>query len=222
MSSLDLQSAARSSHDADVQKPISLRLSLPFPSAVSVLMEALGLALQARTAFEARIRQLQRHGVPIRDARDPRLIYGIAELAAFATATKLMDAFMVPALAARYVTEKLEALGDFALAGAIEALPKGYVARRTISTDHFAVFGAHALAQMGQRHRHDARYIAPLGMVQIVSASGIADVLSQAEGAAIILDARTYMPVIVNRWTELTGATAAETGLELDRLRYFE
>lgn len=222
MSSAYLQSGYRSVHDADVQKQISLRLSLPFPAAVTVLMEALGLAEHARTAFEARIRQLQRHGVPMRDPRDPRLIYGIAELAAFATATKLMDAFMVPALAARYVTERFEDLSDFALAGATGSLPTDYVARRTISTNHFAVFGAHALAEMGKRHRHDARYIAPLGMVRIVDAKGIADALIEAEGAAIILDARTYMPTIVGRWIELTGATAAETALELDRLRYLD
>jgi hypothetical protein len=195
-------------------------LSLSFGDAVTVLINACGLAPTARTAFDARIRQLQRLGVPQRDDSEAgRLRYGIAELAALATAMKLMDAFMVPALAARYVVERWSVLAPCMLAGAIDALPQSYLSRRSISADTFAIFGSNALATMGKRHRHDERYIEPLGIVRVVDEKRAAATVASG-GAALVLDSRTYMTLIVREWAERLSVTEAELSLELDRLRF--
>ena len=195
-------------------------LSLSFADTITVLLAACGLPAAARTAFDARVRQLQRHGVPARDG-DPsnRIRYGIAELAALGTATKLMDAFMVPALAARYVVERWTELAPCMLVGAREALPANYLARRSIPTESFAVFGSNALAQMGKRHRHDERYAEPLGTVRVVDEKHAAAAAALG-GAGLVLDSRTYMPIIVQQWAERLSATDSELSSELDRLRF--
>lgn len=198
-------------------------LSLSFGDAVTVLMEACGLAPEARTAFDARIRQLQRLGVPTRgEHASGRLRYGIAELAALATAMKLMDAFMVPALAARYVVERWPELAPCMLAGARDALPESYLTRRPIAPDSFAIFGSNALAPMGKRHRHDERYVEPLGTVRVVDEKRAGAMATALGGAGLMLDSRTYMPVIVQRWAQVLSATEVELGIELDRLRFTE
>lgn len=197
-------------------------LSLSFGDAVMILMEACGLAPEARTAFDARIRQLQRLGVPRGEHAPGRLRYGIAELAALATAMKLMDAFMVPALAARYVVERWAELAPCMLAGAREALPESYLARRPIASDTFAAFAANALATMGKRHRHDERYVEPLGTVRVVDEKRAGAMATALGGAGLILDTRIYMPVLVQRWAQVLSATDAELGIELDRLRFID
>ncbi|MBN8816534.1 MAG: hypothetical protein J0J06_13930 [Sphingomonas sp.] len=200
----------------------SSHLSLTFADSVTVLMDACGLPVSARTAFDARLRQLQRHGVPVRDDATSRIRYGIAELAAFATATKLMDAFMVPALAARYVVERWPELAPCMLAGAKNALPAGYLARRSIPSESFAVFGSNALAQMGKRHRHDERYVEPLGTVRVIDERRAAATAAAAGGAGLVLDSAMYMPTIVRQWAERLSATETEVSAELDRLRFVE
>lgn len=196
-------------------------LSLSFGDAVTVLMEACGLPPTARTAFDARVRQLQRLGVPARGDGSGRMLpYGIAELTALATAMKLMDAFMVPALAARYVLEYWEELAPAMLAGARTALPANYLARRSIDSDSFVLVAANALAVMGKRHRHDERYVEPLGSVRVADEKRAAAATAATGGAAIVLDTRTYMPILVTRWTEILLATETELSVELDRLRF--
>lgn len=196
-------------------------LSLRFTDAVTVLMEACGIADGARSPFDARIRHLQRLGVPVRgDESSNRLRYGIPELAALATAVRLMDAFMAPALAARYVTERWNVLAPFALAGAGEALPSGYVARRSVPSATFAAFRASALAMLGKRQLHDERGEEPLGAIRICDEARPAAITDAVEGAGIILDSRVYMPVILRRWAEFLSATEAELGSELDRLKF--
>lgn len=183
-------------------------------------MSACRLAPIARTAYDARLRQLQRHGLAARDdSATGRLCYGIAELAAFATATRLMDAFMVPALAARYVTEKWAEVGAAALAGARDALPIDYALRRTIVPNHFLVLGSNALAKMGERHRHDERYTAALGPVTCISEKDVVQELGAVGGGGIVIDTRTYMAVVVREWRERLNATDTEVTAELDRLR---
>ncbi|MBN2971012.1 hypothetical protein JW805_03145 [Roseomonas aeriglobus] len=196
-------------------------LSLSYGDAITVLMDACGLPAIARTAFDARVRQLQRLGVPRRDDQAlGRLRYGIAELAALATATKLMDAFMVPALAARYVVERWQELAPCMLAGARDALPASYLARRSVAAESFAFFGSNALAMMGKRHRHDERYVEPLGTVRIVDEKRAAATAAALGGAGLILDSSTYMPVIVREWKDRLSVTDIEMGVELDRLRF--
>ena len=223
MSIADLCQSTVVSHHHCVSDASSQRLSLSFSDALIVLMDACGLAPGARTAFDARVRQLQRLGVPARGLGEGgRLRYSIPELAALATAMKLMDAFMVPALAARYVTERWATLAPFILAGAEEALPESYLARRTIAPESFAVFGSNALATMGKRHRHDERYVEPLGSVRVVDEKRAAIITAALGGAGLVLDSRSYMPTIVREWVERLSATDAELGMELDRLKFAE
>lgn len=196
-------------------------ISLPFSDAVTVLMEACRVRPEGRTAFEARIRHLQRLGVPGRGPGQSRgrLHYGIAELAALATAIRLMTAFMAPTLAARYVVERWAELAPFALAGAERALPVDYLARRPIRNGPIAVFEGNALADLGQKGRHEARYLGPLGAVTIIGDSS-GDVSSAADGAGLILDSRIYMPGVVAGSVARSMATGAELAVELDRLRF--
>jgi hypothetical protein len=192
-------------------------LSLPFGDTITLLMEACGLEEGARAAFDARIRHLQRLGVPDRGG-DPqgRLRYGIPELAALATAIRLMDTFMAPALAARYVTERWQSLAPFVLAGAVAALPQSYIARRSISNTTYAVFKANALSMLGKRRQHDERGREPLGEVYICDEA----LASAVAGAGLVLDSRSYMPIVVHRWVERLFVTEAELVVELDRMRF--
>jgi len=188
-----------------------------------VLLEACGIASDARAAFDARVRHLQKLGVPHRgEDGGGRFRYGISELAALATAVRLMDAFMAPALAARYVTERWNELSPFVLAGARGALPESYIARRSIPTETFAVFRANALAMLGKRRQHDERGDEPLGSIRICEKARAAAITDAVDGAGLVLDSRTYMPTIVNRWAELLSATETELGSELDRLRFVD
>lgn len=194
-------------------------INLSFPHAVTVLMDACGVPPPGRSAFEARLRLLQRLGVPARtpEQRMSRIDYGIAELAILATAFKLMAAFMTPALAARYVTERWHELAPFALAGARDALPVDYLARRPITIGSIAVFEGNALAGMGLKDRHDRRYRGALGCVTITDAVGITPL---AYNAGLFIDSSTFMPAIVTNAVKLAMATDAELAAELDMLRF--
>jgi hypothetical protein len=204
-----------------VPNPLSSALSLSFADALTVLMDACGLSSDARNAFDARVRHLQRLGVPSRqDDATGRLHYGIPELAAFATAVRLMDAFMAPALAARYVTERWSALAPFALAGAAGVLPDSYTTRRSIPTAAFAVFRANALSMLGKRRQHDERGDEPLGGVLICDEARAAAITEAVDGAGLVLDSRTYMPGIVRGWAERLSATEVELANEMDRLLF--
>lgn len=203
----------RASHD----RPINLS----FSQAVTVLMEACAVPPSGRTAFEARVRHLQRLGVPAHgpDQRSGRIDYGITELAAFATAFRLMAAFLVPTLAARYVNECWVQLAPFALAGAREVLPDEYLSRRPILSGTIALIEGNALADLGQKGRHDERNTGPLGKIVIIHADAT-DLASRVQGAGLVVDSRAYMPIIVARSAEVAMATTADLADELDRLRF--
>jgi hypothetical protein len=204
-----------------VSSPPPLTLSLSFADSIIVLMAACGIAPDARGPFEARIRHLQRLGVPDR-AGDPmrRLHYGIAELASFATTVRLIDAFMAPALAVRYVSERWSDLAPLVLAGASEALPPGYLVRRSIPLESFAVFRANALTALGKRGGEAERSDETLGRIRICDGARAETIIEALGGAGLVLDSRTYMPVIVREWSKRLSATDTEIGIELDRLRF--
>lgn len=204
-----------------MRNPHQRAINLSFADAITVLLEACMLPPSARTALDARIRHLQRLGVPARspDQRMSRLAYGIAELAALATAIRLMTAFMVPTLAARYVTERWDELAPFNLAGAREVLPADYLARRPITCGTIAIIEGNALADLGQKGRHDERYVGKLGSIVIVNDDAIGfAAIKHCSG--LFLDSRAYMPTIVTRSIELGLATEADLASELDRLRF--
>lgn len=185
-------------------------------------MSACGIDPSARTAFDARIRQLQRLGVPRHDDKRPagRLDYGIVELGALATAARLMAAFMVPSLAARYVTERWETLAPVLLAGARAALPASYLARRPLGDETIIVVEATALADLGRQGRHDERYTGALGDLMAIDPAVLENAVRKIGGAGIILDATGYMPEIVEGFARETRAAEQELFQELDRLRF--
>lgn len=148
-----------------------------------------------------------------------RIDYGIAELAAFATAFRLMAAFLVPNLAARYVNERWSELAPFALSGAREVLPDEYLSRRPLVSGTIAIIEGNALADLGQKGRHDERNTGPLAQIVITHAEAT-DLASRVQGAGLVVDSRTYMPIVVARSAEVTMATDADLFEELDRLRF--
>lgn len=204
-----------------VSNPPPSSLSLSFGDSIVVLMMACGIAPDARGPFEARIRHLQRLGIPDR-AGDAmyRLHYGIAELAAFATTVRLIDAFMAPALAVRYVTERWSDLAPLVLAGASEVLPPAYLIRRSVGLDSFAVFRASALASLGKRGEDGEHHDEMLGRIRICDGARAETIVEALGGAGLVLDSRTYMAVIVEEWAGRLSATDAELGIELDRMRF--
>ena len=197
-------------------------VALRYAQALPVLMKACGIDPLARTAFDARVRQLQRLGVLGRDEARPkgRIDYGIVELAALATAVRLMGAFMVPSLAARYATERWTTLVPALLAGARSALPKDYLARRPLGDGTMVVIEAGALAEVGRQGRHDERYVGALGMMIVVDRTTPLAALEKLGGGGLVLDTTTYMPVIVEGVARATMATETELWHELDRLRF--
>lgn len=196
-------------------------LTLTFGQAVDVLTSACGLESSSRSAIEARIRQLQRAGVPrvleAEGGQRPR--YGLAELSAFATAFRLMSAFMVPALAARYVIERWDELAPFLLAGAKQALSAEYLERRPLHAGPIAIFQGNALNEMGQKERHDGRYGGQLGNITFAEV-GEGGLVPLVDAATLVLDGRTYMPELVAQFVNLTMASEAELVAELDRVRF--
>ena len=204
-----------------MQTSRDLAINLSFSDAVTVLMEACCVPPPVRKAFEARIRHLQRLGIPARpaDERNSRITYGIVELAMLATTFRLMAAFMIPVLAVRYVNERWAELAPFTLAGARDVLPEAYLARRPMTGGTVAVIEGNALADLGQKGRLDERYAGALGEVLVVDAD-TRDIVLRVRGAGTVIDSRTYMPVIVTRTVELAMATDADLAMELDRLRF--
>ena len=185
-------------------------------------MAACGIAPSARTAFDARIRQLQRLGVPQRDdANTGRIDYGVAELAGLATAVRLMAAFMVPSLAARYVTERWAVLVPALMAGAGSALPADYVARRSIGETTIFAIAAGALSDLGRQKRHDERYTGALGELVLVDRAALPETIDGFGGAGLVIDTATYMPVIVDGFAAAAMATNSELAHQLDRLRFY-
>lgn len=202
--------------------PAAPLLALRFSQAIPVIMAACQIEPSARTAFNARIRQLQRliasqSGI---DRPSGPLAYDIVELAQLATAIRLMAAFMVPSLAARYVIERWEILGPALLAGARLALPVDYTARRTIGDATMLVIAGNALADIGKQGRHDERYAGALGAVKVIISTELPGFIKTLGGACLILDTTTYMPGIVKGFAKAASATGPELAHELDRLRF--
>jgi len=196
-------------------------LSLTYGDFVLLLMKACRIPTKARAPFEARIRHLQRLGLPeLAGVSVKRLHYGIAECAAFGTALLLIDLFIPPALAVSLIAERWSELTDFVLAGAAETLPRAYLTRRSIPQATFAVFRANALAALGTGREDDQSSNGLIGQFRICDASHAADIFDALDGGGLVLDSRTYMPAIVRDWAERLSATDAELGIEMDRLRF--
>ncbi len=71
---------------------------------------------------------------------------------------------------------------------------------------------------MGQKGRHEERYVGPLGSVTVVE--DLVSVISAAAGAGLILDSTSYMATLILRFADATMATDPDIAFELDRLRF--
>ena len=186
------------------------RLTLRYAQAVTVLMAACGIDPAARTAFAARVRQLQRLGVPPhREGQGGGPAYGLAELAAF----------MVPSLAARYVIECWPTFAPALLAGAREALPDSYLARRPLGDETVIVIAPSALGDLGRQGRHDERYAGTLGDMAVLSPASVLDTVRNI-GGGVVLDTTAFMPKLVAGFVEAAIATEQDAMRELDLLRF--
>lgn len=196
------------------------RLALSFGNTLDVLMAACRVDSDGRETLGSRVRQLQRLGLPRLAPPEGRPSYGLLEIVELATAMRLMAAFMMPTLAARYVLERWDVLSECVLAGAKGDIPTSYLERRPIRPVTLLVIEGSALADLGRKGKHDDRYVGPLGNVTATDPGSLEAALATTDGAAAILDSRTYMPAVLNRFRDRAAATETELAYELDRLRF--
>lgn len=146
--------------------------------------------------------------------------YGIVELAALATAVRLMAAFMVPSLAARYVAERWTTLAPILLAGARTSMPSDYLSRRPVGDAAILLIKASALTDLGRQGRHDERYAGALGEIIGISSETLAGSVGAFGGAGIVLDTASFMPGIIEGYSRATMATKDDLEHELDTVRF--
>lgn len=197
-------------------------IELGFADAVTILMRACQIDGGRRQAFVARVRHLQRLGLPPRQVTvgQPRLTFGLAELAAIATAIQLMAAFLPPTVAVRYVLERWTELTPCLLAGAVGELPTAYADRRPIEAGRFLVLAGSALCDLGDSAAHEARYAFTLGPVRSFGDGSLAQAAVAADGSGTLVDTGLYMPLILTCMRDLGNATDEDIAAELDRLRF--
>lgn len=185
-------------------------------------MCALGQPEEARSAFQARIRQLQRIGLlkkPDGKAYE-RFTYGLVELAALATAFRLMAAFMLPSLAVRYLTERW---GDFvpALLGGLGGELAGDRWGDDTYTERYIAIEGVALARLGQKGANDTRYDGPLGLVVAYVGEATLDRVSETGvPQGVVVATRGYMTALVSELRKLDFLSSEQIADEIDRLRF--
>lgn len=196
-------------------------VELPFSKAIDAMMAACQVAPEAKGAFIARVRHLQRLGLPPRGGApaNARLTYGLAEIAAVATAFRLMAAFLLPTLAARYVLERWTDITPFLLAGSAEAMPEGYARRRPPPASRYLVLAGAALTELGRKAAHEGRYDGALGEVTLLGDVDAAAVAAAAGGAGVVVDAAAFMPAIIAAVRSHPLVEEEDVEHELERLR---
>jgi hypothetical protein len=199
--------------------PRSLRLS--YGQASSVLRVACKIPDRASSAFDSRIRQLQRLGVSVGEdaGKHARFAYGLTELAALATTFKLMSAFMAPTFAARYVIECWPKIAPAIVDGIGDSAPQRWQDTRPRRGGRFVIFEGAALADLGRKAAHEGRFDSPLGSIRLFAEADIATVALSAGGAGVVLDTGSYMPRIISEVLALPLVTHNDVIDELDLIR---
>ncbi|WBH15823.1 hypothetical protein [Sphingomonas radiodurans] len=196
---------------------------LDFSEALRVLMSALGMEGVTRSAFQSRVRQLQRMGLLSREEGRTyeRFSYGLLELARMAIAFRMMSAFMLPSVAVRYATERWAEIVPSLIGGLDEADARnrwsGDSARHT---PVLAIEGV-ALSRLGQKAASDSRYDGPLG--RVIAHSGETDligVLTTTMTEGVVIDTRSFMSRLVGELRRLDYVSEAQVANEVDRLRF--
>ena len=199
--------------------PRSLRLS--YGQASSILRIACKIPDHASSAFDSRIRQLQRLGVSVGEdaGKHARIAYGLKELAALATTFNLMSAFMAPTFAARYVIECWPKIAPAIVDGVGDAAPQRWQDTRPRHDGRFVIFEGAALADLGRKAAHEGRFDSPLGSIRLFAEADIATVALSAGGAGVVLDTGSYMPSIMWQVLALPLVTENDVIDELDLIR---
>ncbi len=186
-------------------------------------MAALEQPESARSAFQARIRQLQRIGLlkkPDGKAYE-RFSYGLVELAALATAFRLMAAFMLPIVAVRYVSERW---ADF-IPALVAGLGPDHARSRwgegqPLDASFVAIEGV-ALARLGQKAASDTRYDGPLGLITChPDNDALSKVWGETTRQGIVFDTRPYMSALITNLATLETVSEEQVADEIDRLRF--
>jgi hypothetical protein len=201
-------------------QPPAIRLT--YEEATTLLMEALEQPDGARSAFQARIRQLQRIGL-LKDTGGKayaRFTYGLVELAILATAFRLMAAFMLPVVAVRHLDERwaefvpalLSGMGDYGRSRWDQDTP---------CAGPFVAIEGTALSRLGQKGASDTRYDGPLGAIRCIGASDHVETVWKAAAAqGVLIDTRTYIAPLVAKLAELETVSSRQLADEIDRLRF--
>ena len=194
--------------------------SLPdisFADARDLLLEILGLDPDAQPAMRARIRQLQKLGLDQLEARYARRDYGLTELTKLATAFRLMQAFMLPSIAVRYLTERWSDFVPALLAGIDHDFASELGVRRLIPATPLVLIEGIALNRFGQKGANDARYDGPLGMIICLPAEN-AKLEVQKPASGLLLDTRSFMPALLNGLQIKAALSGRQLAHEIDRL----
>lgn len=165
---------------------------VPLGEALRIARLACGLAEGSELALEARVRLLHRLGVPRRrrEKSNARFAYGLTEIAEIVVAIELMKAFMPPAPAARFVSERWNRWAPMAVAGIGDLLPPGFAERYPARASARCYVAGTALADLGSREVHAQRWEGPLGDVVDAAAE-------DAIGASgTLIDGAEFMPVV--------------------------
>ena len=198
----------------------SIRLS--YGAAIDVLMQTLDTDAEARSAFAARVRQLQRVGLCKPTGSYNRFTYGLVELAAIATAFQMMSAFMLPIVAVRFLNERWSIFVPPLVAGTGDAMGRAFWRERDVPQPDTPIIFMEgvALSRLGQKSASDSRYDGPLGKTMALSPG---DVIGRAFGtvtAGVMIDTRSYMPRLIGALEATEPVSRRQLEDEIDRLRY--
>ena len=199
---------------------MTMASSLPdisFADARDLLLEILDLDPAAKPAMRARIRQLQKLGLDQLEARYARRDYGLTELAKLATAFRMMQAFMLPSIAVRYLTERWQDLVPALLAGIGQDFAENLGVAEPIPNTPIVLIEGITLSRFGQKGANDARYDGPLGMILCLPVeNAMIEVHKPASG--LLLDSRSFMPALVSALQVKAALSGRQLAHEIDRL----
>ena len=198
-------------------------IQLDFNEAIRVLMLALEIDPAARSAVQARVRQLQRMGMSKRSAGRAyeRFTYGLVELAMIATAFRLMAAFVLPIVAVRLLSERWADFVPALVSGVGHADADGLLTVEEADDGPLIAIEGVALSRLGQKTATDSRYDGPLGRVDRHAASAILDdVFGSTMVGGVVIDTRTYMVGLTGNLAALEFVSTAQIADEIDRLRF--
>lgn len=150
-----------------------------------------------------------------------RFSYGLPELARLSMAFRMMSAFMLPIVAVRYLTERWPDI----VPGLIAALDEGDARGRWGSgpAARFPIVAIEgvALSRLGQKAASDSRYDGPLGKVLAAFENAeLASILGGTMTDGVMIDARSFMPGLVNEVRALDYVSDEQIADDVDRLGF--